>query len=145
MDRDYSALDDQTPEDEEEAPEEATLDEEAGEEEGAGDDVEVINGYAVGFAFLRHYREHPEIGPPVAEQVGDDQEFQHAILHWNGSDVEVTWREYQPDAQGIEGGSAATSGESWSRPGTETSTTASFGTSSAAWQEPEKRPWWKFW
>ena len=66
-----------------------------GEAEHTADDgdVEVIDGHAVGFAFLAHYREHPEIGPPVAEQVGDDQEFEHAILHWTGSVVEVTWRE----------------------------------------------------
>lgn len=61
-----------------------------------GGDVEQINGYAVGFAFLRYYREHPEIGQPVDEQhgnVGGFQMFENAILHWDGENVRSEWRE----------------------------------------------------
>jgi nucleoid-associated protein YgaU len=60
-----------------------------------GGDVEQINGHAVGFAFLRYYREHPEIGLPVDEQHGDVggwQMFENAILHWDGSNVQLEWR-----------------------------------------------------
>jgi nucleoid-associated protein YgaU len=58
-------------------------------------DVEQINGHAVGFAFLRYYKEHPEIGQPVDEQhgnVGGYQMFENAILHWDGSAVQVEKR-----------------------------------------------------
>lgn len=61
-----------------------------------GGDVEQINGYVVGFAFLRYYREHPEIGQPVDEQhgnVGGYQMFENAILHWDGENVKPEWRE----------------------------------------------------
>jgi hypothetical protein len=57
-------------------------------------DVETINGYAVGFSFLRFYRLYPEIGLPVAEQVGDVggyQKFENAELTWNGEKVECKW------------------------------------------------------
>jgi nucleoid-associated protein YgaU len=58
-------------------------------------DVEQINGHAVGFAFLRYYKEHPEIGQPVDEQhgnVGGYQMFENAILHWDGSAVQAEKR-----------------------------------------------------
>jgi Dyp-type peroxidase family len=61
----------------------------------AGDDdntVEQINGYAVGFAFLRLYRLHPDIGLPTDEQHENGyQVFQKARLSWNGERVEVYW------------------------------------------------------
>lgn len=66
-------------------------------------EVESINGHAVGFAFLRYYKAHPEIGLPVDEQhgnVGGYQMFEHAILHWDGSNVQVENR----DSQGQGGG-----------------------------------------
>jgi nucleoid-associated protein YgaU len=66
-------------------------------------DVESINGHAVGYAFLRYYKAHPEIGQPVDEQhgnVGGYQMFEHAILHWDGSNVQVENR----GAQGQGGG-----------------------------------------
>jgi nucleoid-associated protein YgaU len=65
-------------------------------------DVESINGYAVGFAFLRYYKAHPEIGLPVDEQhgnVGGYQMFEHAILHWDGSNVQVENRGSQGGGQ----------------------------------------------
>lgn len=58
-------------------------------------DVESINGHAVGYAFLRYYKEHPEIGLPVDEQhgnVGGYQMFEHAILKWDGQNVQVEQR-----------------------------------------------------
>jgi len=64
----------------------------------SGGDVEQINGYVVGFAFLRYYREHSEIGLPVDEQhgnVGGYQMFEKAILHWDGENVRAEWREGQ--------------------------------------------------
>jgi nucleoid-associated protein YgaU len=71
-----------------------------------GGDVEQINGHAVGFAFLRYYREHPEIGQPVDEQHGDVggwQMFENAILHWDGSNVQVEWRNgHGPQQQTME-------------------------------------------
>jgi len=57
-------------------------------------DIETINGKAVGFAFLRFYRSHPEIGMPIAEQEGDVggfQNFSEAKLTWTGEKVEVEW------------------------------------------------------
>ena len=57
-------------------------------------DVESINGFAVGFAFLRFYRLYPEIGLPIAEQLGDVggfQNFEKATLVWTGEKVRVTW------------------------------------------------------
>jgi hypothetical protein len=57
-------------------------------------DVENINGYNVGFSFLRFYRKYPEVGLPLAEQVGDVggyQKFEKAELSWDGSMVGVRW------------------------------------------------------
>lgn len=58
----------------------------------ANPDVEYINGHAVGFAFLRYYKAHPEIGLPVDDQHGDvggSQIFEHAVLSWDGANVGV--------------------------------------------------------
>lgn len=69
----------------------------------ANPDVESINGHAVGFAFLRYYKAHPEIGQPVDEQHGDVggyQMFEHAILHWDGSNVQVENRDAQNQGGG---------------------------------------------
>jgi len=66
-------------------------------------DIESINGHAVGFAFLRYYKAHPEIGLPVDEQhgnVGGYQMFEHAILHWDGANVQVENRGGQGQAGG---------------------------------------------
>jgi nucleoid-associated protein YgaU len=66
-------------------------------------DVESINGHAVGFAFLRYYKAHPEIGQPVDEQHGDVggyQMFEHAILHWDGANVQVENRGSQASGGG---------------------------------------------
>lgn len=66
-------------------------------------DVESINGHAVGYAFLRYYKEHPEIGQPVDEQhgnVGGYQMFENAILHWDGSNVQVEKRGAQAQGGG---------------------------------------------
>jgi hypothetical protein len=55
-------------------------------------EVEYINGHTVGFAFLRYYKAHPEIGLPVDDQHGDvggSQVFEHAVLHWDGANVRV--------------------------------------------------------
>ncbi len=57
-------------------------------------DVENINGHNVGFAFLRFYKEHSEIGVPVGEQNGDVdgyQNFINAKLTWTGEKVRVFW------------------------------------------------------
>lgn len=66
-------------------------------------DIESINGHAVGFAFLRYYKAHPEIGQPVDEQHGDVggyQMFEHAILHWDGANVQVENRGAQGQGSG---------------------------------------------
>jgi hypothetical protein len=57
-------------------------------------DVEQINGFAVGFSYLRFYRLHPEIGLPTGEQSGDVdgfQNFENAQLKWTGEKVKVVW------------------------------------------------------
>lgn len=57
-------------------------------------DVENIGGHNVGFAFLRFYQQHPEIGMPVTEQQGDVdgyQNFENAKLTWTGEKVQVYW------------------------------------------------------
>jgi uncharacterized protein with LGFP repeats len=57
-------------------------------------DVEQINGFAVGFSYLRFYRLHPEIGLPVSDQSGDVggfQVFQNAQLTWTGEKIKVNW------------------------------------------------------
>lgn len=57
-------------------------------------DVEMINGVKVGFAFLRFFKSHTEIGEPVSEQEGDVNGFQwfkNAKLTWTGKKVEVYW------------------------------------------------------
>ncbi|MDB5078873.1 MAG: peptidoglycan-binding protein LysM [Chloroflexi bacterium] len=72
-------------------------------------DVEQINGHAVGYEFLRYYKEHPEIGQPVDAQhgnVGGYQMFENAILHWNGSSVRAESRGGQ--GQGNQGGGQRT-------------------------------------
>jgi|GEM_PF-1464707 len=64
------------------------------EEGQALPDVETINGFAVGFSFLRFYRLHPEIGLPISDQDGDVggfQNFEKATLVWTGDKVRVTW------------------------------------------------------
>lgn len=76
-----------------------------------GGDVEQINGHVVGFAFLRYYREHPEIGQPAGEQQGDVggyQMFQNAILHWDGNEISPEWRQGHEPQRSI--GSAMTAG-----------------------------------
>ena len=65
-------------------------------------DVESINGHAVGYSFLRYYKEHPEIGQPVDDQHGDVggyQMFENAILHWDGSNVQAEKRGSQGGGQ----------------------------------------------
>ncbi len=65
-------------------------------------DVESINGHAVGYAFLRYYKEHPEIGQPVDDQhgnVGGYQMFENAILHWDGTNVQAEKRGSQGGGQ----------------------------------------------
>jgi hypothetical protein len=69
-------------------------------------DVENIGGYNVGFAFLRFYKQHPEIGLPVAEQNGDVGGFQYflkARLTWTGEKVEVYWVSSDPAPEWMEG------------------------------------------
>ena len=69
-------------------------------------DVENINGHNVGFAFLRFYKEHPEIGEPVAEQNGDVggyQNFVNAKLTWTGEKVEVYWVSSNPAPAWMDG------------------------------------------
>jgi hypothetical protein len=69
-------------------------------------DVENINGHNVGFAFLRLYKEHPEIGVPVSEQNGDVggyQNFLNAKLTWTGEKVEVYWVSSNPAPDWMEG------------------------------------------
>ena len=69
-------------------------------------DVENINGHNVGFAFLRFYKEHPEIGVPVGEQNGDVggyQNFLNAKLTWTGEKVEVYWVSSTPAPDWMEG------------------------------------------
>lgn len=58
-------------------------------------DVESMNGYAVGFSYLRFYRLHPEIGMPTEEQHGDVngfQNFENAQLSWTGEKVQCFWK-----------------------------------------------------
>jgi hypothetical protein len=58
-------------------------------------DVENINGYNVGFSYLRFYQQHPEIGLPTDEQHGDVggyQTFENAQLSWTGEKVQVYWK-----------------------------------------------------
>lgn len=69
-------------------------------------DVENINGFNVGFAFLRFYNEHPEIGVPVSEQSGDVggyQNFVNAKLTWTGEKVEVYWVSSSPAPDWMDG------------------------------------------
>jgi len=59
---------------------------------GIAPEVESINGYAVGFAFLRFYKRYPEIGLPKDEQHNNGyQVFEKATLDWNGEHVVVSW------------------------------------------------------
>jgi Dyp-type peroxidase family len=60
--------------------------------------VETINGHAVGFAFLRFFRLHPDIGQPTDDQQGDIggfQDFQNARLTWTGTRIRVDWNTAQ--------------------------------------------------
>jgi hypothetical protein len=69
-------------------------------------DVENINGHNVGFAFLRFYKQHPEIGVPVGEQNGDVggyQNFLNAKLSWTGEKVEVFWVSSAPAPAWMDG------------------------------------------
>lgn len=64
----------------------------SGGNDGGSPEVETINGYAVGFAFLRFYKLHPEIGLPVDQQHENGyQSFEYANLEWNGQHVVVYW------------------------------------------------------
>lgn len=63
-------------------------------EEQSLPDVERINGHDLGFSYLRFYRQYPEIGLPIADQVGDVhgyQTFENAELSWDGEKVGIRW------------------------------------------------------
>jgi hypothetical protein len=69
-------------------------------------DVETINGFAVGFSFLRFYKLHPEIGNPIAEQQGDVggyQSFDNANLIWTGEKVVCQWYDSSKIPEWMEG------------------------------------------